>query len=69
MARTVEDVLARRIRALFLNANAALAAAPRVAALMAAELGMDANWQEAQLGAFREVAQGYVIDYAKDHTA
>ena len=69
MARTVEDVLARRIRALFLNAKAALAAAPRVAALMAAELGMDANWQEAQLGAFREVAQGYVIDYAKDHTA
>ena len=69
MARTVEDVLARRTRALFLNANAALAAAPRVAALMAAELGMDANWQEAQLGASREVAQGYVIDYAKDHTA
>jgi glycerol-3-phosphate dehydrogenase len=69
MARTVEDVLARRTRALFLNANAALAAAPRVAALMAAELGHDAKWQQSQLGAFREVAQGYVIDYAKDHTA
>jgi glycerol-3-phosphate dehydrogenase len=39
MARTVEDVLARRMRALFLDAGAARAAAPRVAALMEAELG------------------------------
>ena len=38
MARTVEDFLARRTRALFLNARAAVAMAPRVAALMAAEL-------------------------------
>ena len=41
MARTVEDVLARRTRALFLNARAALAMAPAVADLMASELGWD----------------------------
>ena len=44
MARTVEDVLARRTRALFLNARAAIEMAPRVAALMAA------NWARRRLG-------------------
>ena len=39
MARTVDDVLARRTRALFLNARAAIEMAPAVARLMAAELG------------------------------
>jgi glycerol-3-phosphate dehydrogenase len=60
MARTVEDVLARRTRALFLNARAALEAAPGVAAWMAKELGRNGAWQQAQLEAFRAVAQGYV---------
>ncbi|MGC4053536.1 MAG: glycerol-3-phosphate dehydrogenase C-terminal domain-containing protein [Paludibaculum sp.] len=41
MARTVEDVLARRTRALLLNARAAMDMAPRVAELLAGELGMD----------------------------
>jgi glycerol-3-phosphate dehydrogenase len=59
MARTVEDVLARRLRALFLDAEAAVAAAPRVAALMAAELGRDAKWQTDQLEQFRLVAEAY----------
>lgn len=44
MARTVEDVLARRTRALFLNAHAASAMAPRVAAIMARELHRDEAW-------------------------
>jgi glycerol-3-phosphate dehydrogenase len=57
MARTVEDVLARRIRALFLNADAAVEAAPKVAVLLAAELGRDAAWQAEQLTSFREVAE------------
>jgi glycerol-3-phosphate dehydrogenase len=60
MARTVEDVLARRTRALFLNARAAIEAAPGVAACMAAELGKDDAWQRAQVEAFCAVAQGYV---------
>ena len=45
MARTVEDILARRTRALFLNAKRAIAMAPRVAELLAKELGRDTAWQ------------------------
>jgi glycerol-3-phosphate dehydrogenase len=54
MARKVEDVLARRVRALFLDEVAALAAAPGVAALMAAELGRDCSWQERELALVRD---------------
>jgi glycerol-3-phosphate dehydrogenase len=61
MARTVEDVLARRTRALLLDARASLEAAPAVAALMAAELGRDAAWAEAQLAAYRATAASYVL--------
>jgi glycerol-3-phosphate dehydrogenase len=61
MARTVEDVLARRTRALFLNAKAAMDAAPKVAALMARELGKDAGWEAQQLTAFREVARYFTL--------
>jgi len=60
MARTVEDVLARRMRALFLDARAALEMAPAVAATMAAELGRDPAWEDAQLRDFRELAQRYL---------
>jgi glycerol-3-phosphate dehydrogenase len=69
MARTIEDVLARRTRALFLNAKAALGAAPRVGELMAAELGFDSGWQQNQVAAFESVASGYLIDHAADRTA
>ncbi len=61
MARTVEDVLARRTRALFLNAKAAREMAPQVAALMARELGHDAAWSSAQLQAFEAVSRGYCV--------
>ncbi|HUI76564.1 MAG TPA: FAD-dependent oxidoreductase [Bryobacteraceae bacterium] len=61
MARTVEDVLARRTRALFLNARAAIAMAPRVADLLAQELGHDERWKVAQLEAFLETARSYVL--------
>ena len=60
MARTVEDVLARRTRALFLNARAAIEMAPRTAALMAAELSEDTAWAAKQVAAFEEVARNYV---------
>jgi glycerol-3-phosphate dehydrogenase len=60
MARTVEDVLARRTRALFLNARAAMEMAPRVAELLAQELGRDAGWQEQQIKEFTALAQGYL---------
>jgi glycerol-3-phosphate dehydrogenase len=61
MARTVEDVLSRRTRALFLNAKAALAAGPKVAALMARELGYDPTWETRQLEAFGKVAAHFLI--------
>ncbi len=61
MARTVEDVLARRTRALFLNARAALQMAPHVAALMADELKYDQGWQRAEVDRFLQIAAGYVV--------
>jgi len=61
MARTVEDVLARRTRALFLNAQAASAMALRVAALMARELHRDQTWQSQQVRDFQELARNYQL--------
>ena len=52
MARSVEDLLARRTRALFLDARAALAMAPKVAALLAHELGHDVEWVRREIAAF-----------------
>jgi glycerol-3-phosphate dehydrogenase len=60
MARTVDDVLARRTRALFLNAAAAMAMAPQVAKLLAAELGHSADWAAAQCVAFQDMAKNYL---------
>ena len=60
MARTLEDVLARRCRALFLNARAALRMAPATAALLARELGRDAAWERTQIELFKTVAAGYI---------
>jgi len=61
MARTVEDVLARRTRALLLDARASLEIAPAVARLMAAELGEGEGWVERQVAAYGEVARGYIL--------
>ncbi len=61
MARTVEDILARRTRALFLNARAAIRMAPRVAVLLARELGRDTGWQTAQVESFTRLAGGYLV--------
>lgn len=58
-ARTVEDVLARRCRALFLNAAAAIRMAPAAAALLARELGRDEAWARAEVSRFEAVAAGY----------
>jgi len=61
MARTVEDVLSRRTRALPLNAKAATEMAPAVARLMAVELKKDAAWEAAQVAAFRKIAANYFV--------
>jgi glycerol-3-phosphate dehydrogenase len=60
MARTVEDVLARRTRALFLDARAAVAMAAETARLLAGELGKDAAWERAQVASFEAVTRGYM---------
>jgi glycerol-3-phosphate dehydrogenase len=60
MARTVEDVLARRTRVLFLDAQATIAMAPSVAHELAQELGRDEAWERAQLVDFTQVAQHFL---------
>ena len=61
MARTVEDFLARRSRALLLDAKASIAMAPEVARIMAEELGYDETWQKGQVDAYTSLAQGYLL--------
>jgi len=63
MARTVEDVLARRTRALFLNARAAIDMAAETARLLARELGRDEAWQSEQVRAFHMLADGYLVKH------
>ena len=61
MAVTLEDVLARRTRSLFLDAGAALEAAPAVAVLMALEMKKNEEWVKQQLKDFETIAQQYII--------
>lgn len=61
MARTVEDVLARRTRALLLDARAAAEAAPRTATLLAREMKRDRAWEVEQVEGFRALAKGYTF--------
>lgn len=61
MARTVEDVLARRTRMLLLDARASVEAAPVVAEVLARELRRDAQWAREQVAAYRQLAAGYQI--------
>jgi glycerol-3-phosphate dehydrogenase len=65
MARTVDDVLARRTRALFLNAQAAIDMAPDVARLLAGALGRNDQWQAAQIAEFRAIASEYLVAPAR----
>ncbi|MGE8243888.1 FAD-dependent oxidoreductase [Sphingobacterium detergens] len=62
LAQTVEDVLSRRVRILFLDAKAAITAAPEVARILAQELGKDENWQKNQVENFEKVAKNYILN-------
>ena len=62
MARNVDDILARRVRMLYIDAREASAVAPKVAHLVAQELGYDAAWEEAQVAEFRAIAKNYYIE-------
>jgi glycerol-3-phosphate dehydrogenase len=61
MAMTVEDILARRIRLLFLDAKAAMEAAPGVADYLAVLLNLTPEEKEAQLNHFNKLAAGYLL--------
>jgi len=61
MARTVEDFLARRIRALFLNARESVRIAPVVAEIMAKELNKGNDWVKEQLEEYTIVAKNYIL--------
>jgi glycerol-3-phosphate dehydrogenase len=62
MARTVDDVLARRTRSLILDARAAVEAAPKVAMLMADAMERGASWVDSQVREFTELARSYILD-------
>ena len=64
MARTVDDVLARRTRSLLLHAAASIASAPGVAHLMAEELEKGEAWEKEQVAAFGEIAKRYLVSEA-----
>ncbi len=61
MATTIEDVLARRTRALFLDARAAIESASEVAVLMAKEMNKNDEWVQQQVDRFTTLAKGYLL--------
>ncbi len=61
-AHTVEDVLARRTRALFLDARESVRIAPEVASLMAKEMDLGRKWVKQQTEQFTKLAKNYYFD-------
>ena len=60
MARTIEDVLGRRLRVLFVDARKAREMAPPVARVLASELGRGADWVDAELRRFSAVVDNFL---------
>lgn len=60
MARTVEDILSRRTRALLLDAKASIEIAPQIAKCLAKELGKNESWEKSQVEAYLEIAKNYL---------
>jgi len=61
MACTIDDVLARRVRALYMDAKASVEMAPAVASVLAKELGRDKAWETEQVETYTEMAKGYFV--------
>jgi glycerol-3-phosphate dehydrogenase len=61
MARTVEDVLARRTRCQLRDARTSMNMAEKVADIMANELGKDDNWKKEQVAAYNNVTSNYIL--------
>jgi glycerol-3-phosphate dehydrogenase len=62
MSRTVEDILARRIRLLFLDARAAIKVAPDVAKILGKQLNKDEDWVNNQIKEFNALAKNYLLN-------
>jgi glycerol-3-phosphate dehydrogenase len=60
MPYTIEDILARRTRSLFLNSRVSSEIASEVAGLMAGELGLDTDWQKGQLELYNQLVKNYL---------
>ena len=63
MAITVEDILARRIRLLFLDAKAAMEAAPVVAQMLTLLTGKDEEWENEQIKTFNKLVLHYLVKH------
>jgi glycerol-3-phosphate dehydrogenase len=61
MARTIDDILARRVRLLFLNARAAIQSSEKIARLLAKELGHDEAWITEEISNFKEISKGFLL--------
>jgi glycerol-3-phosphate dehydrogenase len=61
MVRKVEDFLARRCRILLLDAKASMAAATKVAQIMAKELGKTDEWAQNEVNQYIELAKRYTL--------
>ena len=61
MARTIEDFLSRRTRALLLNARESRRIAPKVAIVMANALGKNQAWIDEQISGFNQLAEQYIL--------
>jgi len=61
MAVTLEDILARRTRCLFLNAFETEKIAPQVASIVAEKFGHDASWIKKELKNFNTLVKKYQL--------
>jgi glycerol-3-phosphate dehydrogenase len=62
MARTVEDVLARRTRCLLLDAHLSISLAPRVSKILSQELQRDERWEKSQITDYTRLAQQHCVE-------
>jgi glycerol-3-phosphate dehydrogenase len=62
MAQTVEDFLARRTRALLLDAAASIEMSLEVARIIAIELGKNEPWVQQQVKEYKQVAKNYRLN-------
>jgi glycerol-3-phosphate dehydrogenase len=61
MAITLDDILARRVRLLFLDSRAAISSCEKVARFMSKELGKDEQWKAKQISEFKTIANGFLL--------